>query len=83
MKRRIKALALGGALVASMLTTSNVKAISQLNYTLNVYKKYEVLTDEGTFTVPQSYHFDNGTEKGYDLDLTPFNLQLQNLLILP
>ena len=78
MKRKIKALALGGALVAGMLTTSNVKAISQLNYTLDVYKKYEVLTDEGTLTLPTSYHFDNGTEKGYDLDLTTLSNTIKN-----
>ena len=79
MKKGLKMLALGGMLTIGLLASNSVKALSELDYNLKIYKKYVILTDEGTTRIPTSYHFDNGTNDGYNLNLTSLRNNVQNI----
>ena len=79
MKKRIKMLMIGGMVAAGLFASSNVKAISDNEYNFNIYKKYIILTDEGKIKIPDSYHFNDGSDDGYNLSLTTFKSMLENV----
>lgn len=79
MKKGLKVLATGGILALGILSSNTIKAVSDLKFEPKIYTKYVVLTDEGKVTLPDTYHFDDGTKDGYNLNLLPLKNTVQNL----
>ncbi len=82
MKKGLKILATGGIIAAGLLTQGNVNALTDITYNVNVYKKYDVITDEDTIVLPETKIFEEDKDKngnGYKLDIKKIRTSAETL----